>query len=345
MEITGSSKCPCGSRKRFDECCESKVAVFGKPVLMTNFDIWKFQYMEKRYLEHVSQEELIVRENDIVANVTFLKDDLSRGVYPAWVELWAHVQVEWALRENRQPKPLVDRIKDEKLPSSDRPGLLEAVKTFKSMSIKEGTYWVKYGKYEHLKDTLSEGKLRISPASFYDDPSLNSAQRDSELELSYFSLGSEVTIQTINSNIGQSDGSFKPLRNVQYTISSQTDYYVCCLCMTFDQRIFSDFLYDCALIIKDPQKFLEKIIRAFKDRLPTYRRAAQPVRYFDPFNSNPRSFPVHFAKHFRFSYQKEYRIIWVPPSHDEAFDYVNVEMGNLEDICEVICLASDGTPS
>lgn len=338
MEITSSSKCPCGSRKRFDECCESKIAVFGNPVWMTNFDIWTSQYQERRYLEHLSQEDLIVREDDIVANVSFLKDDLSKGVHIDWVELWAHVQIELAIRENRQPEPLVNRIKDEKLPSIDRPGLLDAVKTFRSMDVKEGSYWVKFGEYRYLKDTLEKGVLRIAPASAYSDPSLNLAQRDSELELEILSLPSEVIIEPLVDTTGKPDGRIRPLRNVEYKLSSPRNYYACCIAMTFDHRLFGDFNADCALIIKDCKEFLQSILGAFKAKVRGCKGGARPVIYFDPLHSEASQFPVCFSKHFRYSYQREYRIVWFPPIPFKQFEPIFVEMGSLKDICDIVCL-------
>src|SRR5205085_8475920 len=116
---------------------------------------------------------------------------------------------------------------------------------------------VKYGRSQFLTETLKKGILRISPASSYKDPSLNYAQQDDELEVALLGLPSEVKIEAIDEKTGKSKGRIEPIGNVKFMMRAPTNYYACCLSLTFNQRLFGDFQADCALIIKDPKEFLD----------------------------------------------------------------------------------------
>jgi hypothetical protein len=45
---------------------------------------------------------------------------------------------------------------------------------------------------------------------------------------------------------------------------------------------------------------------------------------------------VPLAKHFRYSYQREHRFVWMPRSNAVKLDHVDVEIGPLDDIAELI---------
>jgi hypothetical protein len=303
------------------------------------------EYQERRYLEYLHVDDLVARANDILTNMTALTEDLKIGLHPInptgeyWMRLWNDVLTECRIRGYRYPYPLEHKIEEAQIPKYDWLGLIGAIKAFKNLKIEEDTYWVKYGKHKFLRDTLEKGILRIAPASSYTDPSLNLAQQDDELTISIFSLHSEIMLEVTDGKTGRPKGRITPKGNVKHTVSAHSNYYVCCLALSFDHRLFGDFEADCALIIKEPREFMNRLVPAFKKKLSGYDGRSQPVVYYDPLNSPPpEKLPVYFSKHFRFWYQQEYRFIWIPPSSYKAYDPIFVEMGSLEDICEIICL-------
>lgn len=92
------------------------------------------------------------------------------------------------------------------------------------------------------------------------------------------------------------------------------------------------------LLITDPHAFLQKIAYATAQRLPGWISDARGVKYIDPLNATIRDVEVCFSKHFRYAYQKEYRIAWLPPEDREKLEPIELEIGSLEDCAELISL-------
>jgi hypothetical protein len=77
-----------------------------------------------------------------------------------------------------------DRLKNLHLPNYEWPGIKTAFDSFNSLNVAPGEYILKYSQAKYLTETIEKGIIRISPASTYDDPSLNYAIRDDELSFS-----------------------------------------------------------------------------------------------------------------------------------------------------------------
>jgi hypothetical protein len=147
----------------------------------------------------------------------------------------------------------------------------------------EGTYLVKLGKREHMLDFYKRGRLRIAPASSYADPSLNCAVRDDELSLSAYGLQSEVLIEVFDQKTGKLKAATNPIGNLTYTSRSHTDYYVYCMGVSLDHRLFGDFGYNACVIVRDRGTFMDRLSKAVEKRLPGWIGAASAVQYIDPF--------------------------------------------------------------
>jgi len=66
--------------------------------------------------------------------------------------------------------------------------------------------------------------------------------------------------------------------------------------------------------------------------------AGLPVTYIDPFGDYKSEPDVYFSKHFRYGYQKEFRLVWLPPAKTDLLDPVFLEIGSMEDYCHLITL-------
>src|SRR5688572_17613064 len=143
---------------------------------------------------------------------------------------------------------------------------------------------------------FDKGTVRIAPASYYDDPSLNAAIRDTELELSLNSLASEVTLTTLDAQTGEEIGQIESDGYVERSFEAQTNYYVYCLANMFSPRLLGDFEADSCLIIHRPVEFVSLLNRAFLQKLPNWRCQAQPVSYIDPFNAKEFRPDLFFGK-------------------------------------------------
>lgn len=126
--------------------------------------------------------------------------------------------------------------------------------------------------------------------------------------------------------------------NHQYTIKSKTDYYVYCLSSSWSPRLFGDFEKDSCLIIKNPSIFEERMVRALSRELPDWQGLGTKVTYIDPLNCSKDGIEIFYSKHFKFAYQKEYRIAWYPSEPIEKLKPFFIYLGNMEDICELIKL-------
>jgi hypothetical protein len=196
---------------------------------------------------------------------------------------------------------------------------------------------VKYGKAKHLRAAFEKGVIRIAPAASMDDPSLNPAIRDRELEAYVQPPPSEMTLHAYDGKTGKPKGVFNPIGNV-IRRASRTNYYVYCLSGALAPRLFIDFGYDSCLIFREPAAFVGNLLQAVEAKLPKWTGAGMPVKYYDPLNSRLEDLDVFSQKHFRFAYQKEYRIIWLPPREANGLQPVIVELGSLEGRCEFIDL-------
>lgn len=312
---------------------------------MKRHEFWRMQYRRRRYLEHLSNEELEQRTKDVFCNLTVLSDKGQISFHPIneegeyWMIMWTHLLEEFTLRHGPYPAGFSNGfIKDAQIVKPTYPEIPKAVEAIKGRDLRSGTFLVKYGKYQYLRPAFEKGLIRVAPASFYDDPSLNPAIKDNELELSVFAHPSDVEIQIIDENTGAPTSRVAPFGNVIYTLKSPTNYYVYCLSSIYAYRTFDDFEADCCLMITQPREFIRRLLRAFDKNLNGWRGFATAVTYVDPMNANPNNLDVFFSKHFRYSYQKEYRAIWLPPNTEDHLDPFMLELGSLKHLSELIPL-------
>jgi hypothetical protein len=193
---------------------------------------------------------------------------------------------------------------------------------------------VRYSTRERLEALVAHGRLRIFPASRYDDPSLNPAIRDKELELAIqpHGLKAEVLDRT-----GKPKGSIQVIDNLLTSVST-TNYYVHCLSGFLSPDLFPDFNADACIVIRDPGLYARRILDGLHARLPhpQWGGSLFEVKYVDPLNTSVRQFHVPIAKHFRFAYQREWRIIWVPAEEIRDLPNIDLELGSMEDCCTLL---------
>ena len=204
---------------------------------------------------------------------------------------------------------------------------------------------VKFGKREYMADLLLAGRGRVSLATSYDDPSLGHARSDNESRLFAYPDPADahhffVTDQHDRTAAGDLDVAY--LGSAQIHVRATTDFYVYCLAGTADASLFDDFDADTCIVITKPSEFKARIQTAVSARLPNWKFIAGPVIYFDPFFCHAHQIVPHFWKHFRFSYQKEHRLVWLPPKPDCSGEtttkHVQFDVGPLTDCARLIWL-------
>lgn len=307
-------------------------------------DVWREQYHARRYLEHVSEEDLGQRLREIVNNSIILTEKGKAGIRsPAegggyWMMKLTHIREEYFLRGRDFPDNVLKGINLPKFTYPDPPKSAIAIE---GKDFIRGKHLVKYGKVEHLRKVFEEGIVRIAPASSYKDPSLNYAMGDNELTLVTYGLPKEVRLTVIDQKTGEEKGPLIPTGNIAYYSECKTDYYVFCLSMAYDHRLFEDFnKADCCVIINKPGDFLRRIESVSSQILSGWKMFNLPVTYLDPFNTQEEEHVPFFTKNFKYAYQFEYRLAWLPPapSFNEKMDYLFFNIGSMKDIAELIVI-------
>jgi len=294
-------------------------------------ELWKSKYKQNRYMEFLSNEELKVRNNDIFYNLMILSPEgkisfreiNSDGKY--WMGLWIEILEEFKLRnenyQNNFSKEIFILKPDLKTKAKIA---IEKVGGIKDKCI------YKYGKYKYNLDSLKNGKFRISPASSYNDSSLNHAIKDNELVFDIIHDPKNTSITNTKNNL-----KINPTSNIKITHELKTDYYVQCFSLGYTYREFTDFNCDSCLVIYDINKFIQKINEALNKKRSDFD--FDTVQYIDPLQYKDDPI-VFFSKHFKYSYQNEFRIVLIPKEPSTNLEEFYIEIGSMEEYAKLIVI-------
>ena len=293
-------------------------------------------YLTERYLEHCSLEELVQRLKEIRRNLLTFSSagipsyDFSSSVR-GLIERAAHVEVELELR---QAKSTAIDLASPEIFLPEYPKVKKAICAWGDRSLPTSQYFVKYGRLAELKELHDEGQLWIRPASGYADPSLSLAIRDEELKVAAgLPLGTRLKRQNDNGEYQE----IPIVGRILATKKSETDFYIYCTAAKYDHRLFDDFNSDACLLVHEPKGFVMKIVEACKQNYSDWLFAEKMVCYYDPLHLN-RIEDISFSKHFRFWYQREYRIVLKPKDPIKRLEPIKLSLGKVSDLCELIVL-------
>ncbi|HET6676594.1 MAG TPA: hypothetical protein VFG71_14710 [Nitrospiraceae bacterium] len=299
-------------------------------------EVWRSQYSNERYLEACSLQELATRLAEIQYNLLsfcpqgFPQSDCSP--HCLWLkERAAHVQHELDLRQAHgftENCASLNRIEQQ------YPNVQRAIQAWGNRRIPKSQYFVKYGQQAHLRKVFHEGLLYFQPASRYNDPLLNPAVRDTELEAAA-SLPTGTGLQRQNDQ-----GNYEDIQifgRMSVTNRSATDFYIFCSSAIYQHRLFDDFRADACLLVYRPKEFLLRMVDALKERYYNWLFAEKMVSYYDPLRLNC-SIDIPFVKHFRYWYQREYRVVVKPKEPMTQLEPIWLNLGNVSDLCELIVL-------
>lgn len=145
-------------------------------------ETWRHEYEQMRYLREVHDVVLKRRFDDLAANLW--STDAAGNVTPprssesrqGILRLLLHTVLEQMERGGEDARDFSEQaLRDASAAGYVPPRL-------KSPFTGSPACYAKFGKRDHIRAAYERGALRIMPASSYDDPSLNSAQADKELE-------------------------------------------------------------------------------------------------------------------------------------------------------------------
>jgi hypothetical protein len=317
---------------------EEDVVRFPRPIQINSLaDYWIRDYRANRYLQRLSKNDLLARIADIVSNLMTLGDD---GIYrPRFRVRKDHIYASIrklnflrmetdAWEEMRlggyMPLPALDtkRLQIAKRLSDEswcrRPDWI-ANSRLSLDKYEQPRMLFRFSKTQWNKEFIRAGRVRISPASYYNDTGAINAVRDNEVRLEWY------------------DKELIP------RILEAKDYFCLCLSSEYDYRLFVDFESDSCVAISDPVAFSERLRRAISQHNkenPASRIIQMtecPVVYVDPFTLLPpeQEFEVQFCKHFRFAYQTEFRFV-LTPAEDRQLGPFFLNLGTITDIAEMV---------
>ena len=278
---------------------------------------------------------------------------------PKWYRLSQHVIDEMLMRGQPFTEQNLDPRVDVAAPFKD--GLL--CKKAGEVAAARGTNHdvvVKYGSYEHMKQLLEQGRVWINPATTYGQSGNQAVQDDErrfEFKGGYRSPGDAPVFfcrDSAPADIGnlaaRGDVEFVQIFDAPHLSQHEyarvamrmRNYWTYCLAGVLDPRLFADFDADACVVIKK-RPFVERLAcraRLLMGDVGTY---IGEVTYEDPLGAfhKCRSVPVtsiqvHMTKLFRYAYQREFRLAWVPRKPLEDLKPMVVEIGSISDIAELL---------
>jgi hypothetical protein len=300
-------------------------------------------YRRKRYLENLRSDALLLRGRDLFLNFMtidrngkFAPVSLDSGLHWYFRRRFSEFLAECQARYGPYPNGLEELVQDLRIPRPDSPIVTQAVLDTQQRGLVSGTYIVKYGRDEHLRTALAKGQLRIAPASSYQDKAHNSAIQDDELSFT-FSLHDPSPDDLRPYARFTKVPVTEPFRgSVEITETTPEDYYVFCLSSAYEPRLFADFEANACLLIREPERFRDRLMQTVMKVLGGRGWSFSPVTYVDPMTETGAGTPIHFRKNFRYSYQKEWRAAWLPIRNEGPLLVHFVDIGPLDDIAELI---------
>lgn len=296
------------------------------------------EYNKNRYLEHLSRQDLEDRVKDIFVNLLRFNGEgkiiphamSDGGGY--WMAVFTHALEEMKIRFGAYPAGFTSGfIQQAPVPNPALDIAKKSASFSKMLDLSNQKIFFKMGQYEHLYDLLHNGVLRVAPASYYSDSSLNPAIRDDELTITTYPSNKAMPIMGYE----PPKSEFEGLEVFSIEAKSPTNYYVFCCSAKFNPRLPVDFSANAVLVIRDVLGFSKKLSEAMKIHLPSWVSGLGAVTYIDPLLPRSKKPVALFCKHFKYAYQNEIRFLWLPPSPIMDLSPIFLKMGSLLEYCEL----------
>lgn len=317
---------------------------------MRRQEMWAESYRRDPYMESATPEAVAQRSRDIMANMLGVSErgglipgkprlpngDINPG-WEQWMARWTHILEEMGNRGGiRSDQVLIDR---EAMPWLSAPQAPRGFKILQGGSLPPAPFLAKIGRQEHMFPLFDEGKLRMAPASNYSDPSLNSAQRDDELTVTAVRSGRGDFLHKIDRETGKRGPPLPLVGEVQHSLKLKKNYYVLCFSYTYDPRLLDDFGGNALLLVTGLAEFANRARLAVERLRPDLQLSFGAPQYYDPYFVDPNRGWIPMMKHFRYAYQREFRLVWTGDVPADAKPFF-VELGSLRDIAQYYALPS-----
>lgn len=306
---------------------EKTIKLCGRNIHDYEPEFWEFSYEIQRYLKNINEEKLIERYRSLCINFHVLTSS-ERHRYPvkSFLSSWY-----WYLKEHQTRYEF--HLRGLSLPNQLPKPREEFTKPFQLKGPNSCDIIFRYGDLKYMKQIVDEGKIRISPASIYQYGDASDPRTDDELNKHQWVLGNNIKIIT------QDGKETSIIGDLKKTVSTLNNYYTLCLSCDFEPMVFEKFNYNACVIIKNPKEFARRLENATKKQLAGWYFHHCPIEYFDPHVPIKNQYiNATMSKDFSYAYQMEYRFLWDPPNNESAKKHIEVNLGCLNDICELYVL-------
>lgn len=276
-------------------------------------EAWRHEYASFPYLIGAPDDRLGSRFKDVFINQTELNPDAKIGLLPIeeehdFMPKFTHLLEEYSLRTgSHPPREVISAARAPAIKYFEN-GEPIATKIFRGYVTPPTPFTVKYGRREFMEPMLRTGRLRICPASYYNDASHNAAVKDDEIHRTFFIPTFRERLKGIHHVMFQGHRIEYGDDDIVLPVEAP-DYFLLSLCDSIYYRMPTDFDADSALIIREPIKFAQRVISAFLARYSDWKPHYGPVTYYDPYRDFSKVRVHQMSKHFGYAYQREVRIV------------------------------------
>lgn len=312
-----------------------------QPSKLRLHEVWRHTYLARPYLIGASDERIAERFCNVFMNVCEIGPDGKITLVPMseteeYMQVFTHMLEEYGLRTDGHPPAAT--IEKARIPLSRyfEHGTPIGIKMFAGYKAPTEPILVKYGRREFLEPMLKEGRLRLANAKSYNQAQHLDAVRDDETSRTFY-------VPTYQERLaGKTHVSFEKhqivLKDDDIVLPLMfDDYYLFSVCEKVHFRMPTDFDADAAIVIREPERFKQRLISAFLARLPSWKVMEGPVIYYDPYRDYNKFTVPEMAKHFGYAYQKEVRIAF-RPTHARARELAPLflSIGSMDDYADLV---------
>lgn len=307
-------------------------------------EVWRKAYRANPYARHLTQPELNKRIRDIILNMLRVTPEAKIGVFPIekqsgiWWEKFTHALEEMERRHGPYPSGFDrDVLHSEPFPDFASELATKAAKRMSGLGLRQGSVLIKLGQRNWMEQLIEHGRLRLQPASFYSRPELNQAVRDDEMTLPMsFSLTREQLLALVANPMDVPEGA--PQHRVDFEFATGADFWLYCLTRSIEPRLFVDFNAEACVVIRDTSRFASRLRSGAKAATGKAEARDARANYVDPLLPRSPKVFIPFSKPFGYTYQDEYRFCWMPKPPVPKLEPVDIEIGALGDIAELVTI-------
>jgi len=303
-------------------------------------EVWRSDYLAFPYLVGAPDDRLAKRFRDVFINQSELDYNGKIGLLPvdtadSFMPKFTHLLEEYGARSNGPPSDVIIESRRPILRYFEN-GEPIAVRMFSGYEPPTHRFVVKYGRREFLEPMLLTGRLRICPASYYNDSAHNDAVKDDEIHRTFYIPTFQERLRGIHHIDFQ--GYRHSFGDDDFVVPIVApDYFLFSLCDHIYYRMPTDFSSDAALIIRDPDLFAQRVISSFLARWPDWGPDYGPVTYYDPYRDYTKVRVHEMSKHFGYAYQREVRIVLRPKRRPlTSLEPQFLEVGSMTDYAELV---------